>query len=234
MLIPAVISLALLSLPAADNSSNVPVPALPTGTHVAVLIRKTIKARKAHSGDPVSAELLFPVLRQGKVIIPRGARLTGHVTAAQRRSRHEDESFLRIRFDRAVWNDGTAEMNAYVVGRLPEQRRVRPAMEYNPAACNGDVATRPEQQVRGNPADMRRSTNPPSSTADAPRPPRSCSSDAPMRQTRSDAIHPATSEFEGVFIRTLTRPAGATELMSPTRNVTLPAGTLVELRQVGQ
>ena len=226
-LAPWVLALALSS--GADASP----PALPPGTHVAVLIRKTVKARKAHIGDPVVAELLFPVLRQGKVIIPRGARVTGHVAAAQRRERHEEESFLRIRFERAVWSGGSAEMNAYLIGRLPVQRRVRSAMEYNPAACNGAVATSPEQQVRGNPADMRRPTATPTATSDFSHPPRSCPSDAPVRQARSDAIDPDTSEFEGVFIRMLSQPPGATELMSATKNVTLPAGTLVELRQVG-
>ena len=216
-----------------SGGADAPAPSLPAGTHLAIVISKTVKVRTTRVGDVVHAKVLFPLFQQGKVVIPSGAEVTGRVMAVRHRDRHEDESFLRIRFERVEWNQGSAELNAYMIGRLPDQKRVRSQTEYNPASCNGEVASAPDQQVRSNNGDTRRPTAPVNATSELYRPPRSCSPDGPTRETRAEPVDPVRSDFEDVFVRALTKPAGATELMSPSKNVKLPKGTLVELQQVG-
>ena len=63
-----------------------PVPAraviVPAGTPVAVLLESALSTRTAQPGDRFRARVAAPVRVQGRVVIPRGAEIEGHVAAS--------------------------------------------------------------------------------------------------------------------------------------------------------
>jgi hypothetical protein len=79
---------------------------LPVGATICATLTKPIDSKKAKPGDAIAARVTLPVLSHGKVLIPNDAKIIGHVTLAQPRSRDGTESQLAIVFDHAVLKDG--------------------------------------------------------------------------------------------------------------------------------
>ncbi len=65
-----------------------------------------LDARKAESGDPVIARCQQDLKSNGEVLIPKNAKLVGHVVAAQAKGHGKAESTLEITFDKAIMRDG--------------------------------------------------------------------------------------------------------------------------------
>lgn len=80
---------------------------LQAGSIIYAELSKSVDAKKAKPGDEVQAKASQAVLSQGKVVIPRGARIIGHVTEAKAREKGQEQSSLGIAFDHAVLKDGT-------------------------------------------------------------------------------------------------------------------------------
>ena len=80
---------------------------LQAGSIIYAELSKSVDAKKAKPGDEVQAKASQAVLSQGKVVIPRGAKIIGHVTEAKAREKGQEQSSLGIAFDRAVLKDGT-------------------------------------------------------------------------------------------------------------------------------
>jgi hypothetical protein len=70
-------------------------------------LSKSIDSKKAKVGDPVAAKVTQAVLSRGKVVIPKGAKIIGHVTVVEARGKDKHQSQLGIAFDRAELKDGT-------------------------------------------------------------------------------------------------------------------------------
>jgi len=69
-------------------------------------LTKAVDARKAKPGDQVTARLRKDVRQDGRVVLHRGTKLTGHVTEAQAKASGQVNSRLGIIFDRAELKDG--------------------------------------------------------------------------------------------------------------------------------
>jgi type IV secretion system protein VirB10 len=67
--------------PAAKPVAKIEVP---SGTHIPLVIHNSISTRSARPGDPVYFETLFPVMIDGKVVIPAGSYVSGEVTESKR------------------------------------------------------------------------------------------------------------------------------------------------------
>ena len=108
----AVLSVAL-SIPAlAQQPSG---PAQPGAAVVPVVLAKSIDSKKAKVGDAIAARIEADVLSGDKVILPRGAKIIGKVTAATSRSRGDGTSSLAFAFDRLQTKGGrTLAMTAVV------------------------------------------------------------------------------------------------------------------------
>ena len=70
------------------------------------VLSDTIDARKCKPGDIVKAKTSEDVLAGGIVVIPRGAKLVGHVTEAQPAAKAGEQARLGFVFDRADLKDG--------------------------------------------------------------------------------------------------------------------------------
>ena len=90
------------SVQAGQNSAS-----LSSGTTVNAALTQSVDAKKNKSGDQVTAKTTQAVKSEGKVIIPKGSKLIGHVTQCKARSKEEKQSAMGIVFDRAILKSGT-------------------------------------------------------------------------------------------------------------------------------
>lgn len=95
----------------AGVSANTPGAAgaeIASGTTINAELTKSLDAKKVREGQEVQARVTQDVRSGGRVIVPRGAKLIGHVTQASARGKGEanGESQLGIAFDHAVLKNG--------------------------------------------------------------------------------------------------------------------------------
>ena len=69
-------------------------------------LSQPVDARKNKPGDQVTARTTEATKSEGKVVIPKGSKLIGHVTECKQRSKEEKESALGIVFDKAILKNG--------------------------------------------------------------------------------------------------------------------------------
>lgn len=79
---------------------------LSSGTTLQAELSKSVDAKKAKSGDEVTAKLTQDVKTDGKVVLHRGSKLVGHVTEAQEKNKQNAESKLGMVFDKAILKGG--------------------------------------------------------------------------------------------------------------------------------
>ncbi len=75
---------------------------LSVGTTMNAVLNSSIDSRKLKVGDAVSARTMDAVKLDGKIVIPKGAKLIGHVTQASARGKGDATSVVGIKFDKAV------------------------------------------------------------------------------------------------------------------------------------
>src|SRR5439155_15817471 len=69
-------------------------------------LAKSIDAKKSKPGDPVVAKTSQDLLSNGQVVIPRGTKITGHVTAAKPHEKSDPASSVGIAFDQIAIKNG--------------------------------------------------------------------------------------------------------------------------------
>src|ERR1041385_7138988 len=105
--------------------SEVPVR-LENGSILYAELSKTVDAKKAKVGDPVSAILTADVLAHGKIVVRHDSKLVGHVTEAQVHSKESPESRLGIVFDRVMTKEGEIPFQSSLLAIRPAEH---PALE---------------------------------------------------------------------------------------------------------
>lgn len=106
-------------------------------------LSKTVDAKKAKTGDPVTAVLLADVLSHGKIVARRDSKLAGHVTEAQPHTKDNPESRLGIVFDKVILKGGQEiPFSAVLIALRPAPRLQVESMSapappgVNPAASS--------------------------------------------------------------------------------------------------
>ena len=95
------------SAPAAGQAAPQAGPALAPGTVLGAELSKGIDAKKAKVGQEVVAKAVADVRdTNGNLVIPRGAKLVGHITQAQAASKEQPQSSLGIIFDKVEAKGG--------------------------------------------------------------------------------------------------------------------------------
>jgi hypothetical protein len=82
---------------------------VPGGTHLPLVLHNGISTRTAKPGDPVYFETIFPVMINGKVVIPAGSYVSGEVTESKRPGRVKGRGELAIKLTTMILP------NAYMV-----------------------------------------------------------------------------------------------------------------------
>jgi hypothetical protein len=73
---------------------------LQSNTQLAAQLENSLDARHAKVGDRVALKTTQAVKQNGEVVVPKGARLLGHVTEVQERTKANGESRIGVVFDR--------------------------------------------------------------------------------------------------------------------------------------
>lgn len=73
-----------------------------SGTQLAAQLESTLDVRKAKVGDRVVLKTTEAIKANGQTVVGKGARLIGHVTEVQQRTRANGESQIGLVFDRLV------------------------------------------------------------------------------------------------------------------------------------
>src|SRR5690348_4983739 len=79
---------------------------LSDGTNMNAVLKGSLDAKKSKVGDRVEAETTQDVKQDGKVVLRKGTRLTGHVTEVQAREKSQATSHVGILFEQAEMRDG--------------------------------------------------------------------------------------------------------------------------------
>jgi len=117
----------------ADHSKSAMIE-VPGGTRIPLVIHNAISTRSARPGDPVYFETLFPVMVDGKVVIPAGTYVSGEVTEAKRAGRVKGRAELGIKLTTMIMpNAYMVNLNAVPTG----------------AGTGGGETVNEEGQVRG-------------------------------------------------------------------------------------
>jgi hypothetical protein len=75
------------------------------GTVIVAELTRPLEARKLKVADLVESGVTQDLLYQGKIIVPRGARVIGHVTEVMPSSKEQPQSRLGIVFEKIVLKD---------------------------------------------------------------------------------------------------------------------------------
>jgi hypothetical protein len=109
-------------------------------------LSKTVDAKKAKAGDPVSAVLLADVLSHGKIVARRDSKLVGHVTEAQAHSKDTPESRLGIVFDKVILKGGQEIPFVSVLMALSPAPRLQVESMSAPAPPGANPASSPQEE----------------------------------------------------------------------------------------
>lgn len=131
--------------PQSATSSVAAGEGLSVGRVIYAELTQTIDARKAKIGEPIAAKVTLAVLSRGEVLIADGAKISGHVTEAKRRSKKNPESVLGIVFDRAELKEGgelplvvtvqAVGIGGFSTGRAPDATRIDTNGQYSGATA---------------------------------------------------------------------------------------------------
>lgn len=108
----AIIAVSLLTVSGiAQTGGNAGAPAVANGdpgsaVTISATLSKSIDAKKAKTGDEVSAKTTQELRASSGVTIPKGSKLIGHVTDAKARAKGDSESSLSIAFDNVMLKNG--------------------------------------------------------------------------------------------------------------------------------
>ena len=88
-----------------------------TGTRVPLNLINSISTKQAAEGDRVYLESVFPILVDGKIVIPPGSYVAGTVTQVKRPGRVKGRAELYVRFDSLTLPNGvTRDFRARIGG----------------------------------------------------------------------------------------------------------------------
>ena len=95
---------------------------LAAGTAVNAELDKSLDSKKAKLGDAVTARTTEAIKEDGKVVLPKGTKLKGHVTRVSARGNGDSDSTLAMQFDRAEIKGGqeiSVQLNVQAMAAAP-------------------------------------------------------------------------------------------------------------------
>ena len=133
----AILALWLLSTFLLAQSAGAQLLEVPAGTVLAAELSKSLDAHKIKVGDPVMAKTTQDMLGEGKVLIPQGSKITGHITDVQGRPKGQKgdaNSTIGIAFDQLEIKGRTMPFHGTI------QAIAKPVI-INPASVNPGSAS---------------------------------------------------------------------------------------------
>jgi hypothetical protein len=79
---------------------------IPSGTKVPVALKHAVSSKGTHEGDAVYAETTFPVVSNGRVLIPAGTFVQGRISQIQRAGRIKGRAEVLMHFTTLIYPSG--------------------------------------------------------------------------------------------------------------------------------
>lgn len=79
---------------------------VPTGTRIPLVMINSVSTKHAAEGDRIYLETSYPILAEGRVVIPPGSYVAGTITSSKRAGRIKGRSELYVRFDSLTLPNG--------------------------------------------------------------------------------------------------------------------------------
>src|SRR5437879_5809534 len=94
--------------PSAGNQAEAApqIVTVPSGTKVLLMLKNSVSSRNAKPGDGVFLESTFPVVENGRVVIPAGTFVQGVVDSVKRSGRVKGRAELLLHFTTLVYPNG--------------------------------------------------------------------------------------------------------------------------------
>jgi hypothetical protein len=191
---------------------------LENGSILYAELSKTVDAKKAKVGDPVTAVLVADVLSHGKIVVRHDSKLAGHVTEVQPRTKEAPESRLGIAFDKIISKSGEMSFQSLLLAIRPAERPAASDIPRAPSPMSNS-AQDPMQNHYPTPQGNNRPQRVNPSLGDGMK-----SHDREIEQT-------GPTDIDGL---SLSSPAngGAQTIVSTQRTVKLESGVRIELRVI--
>ena len=90
----------------AESGATAPGLVVPAGTRVPLVMINSISSKHSEPGDPVYLESVYPVVADGRIMIPAGTNVSGTVIHSKRPGRVKGRGQLGIRLDQMILPNG--------------------------------------------------------------------------------------------------------------------------------
>lgn len=117
-----------------DKAKAGPQVALTAGTHLPLVLENAISTRSAKAGDPVYFQTVYPVILNGKILVPAGSWVNGTITEAKRAGRVKGRAEIMMHLTTLILP------NAYVVSLVASPSN---------AGTGGNETTDSEGKIKG-------------------------------------------------------------------------------------
>jgi hypothetical protein len=221
-----------------ENLPNASIAAQLAGAELVAELSHPVEVKKAKLGDLVKATLTQDVLAHGRITIRRGSKLVGHVTEVRVRTKDNEESRLRIIFDKVLLKGGneidfTAAIRALAAPvRLSTMEQAEPMSASVAGVSNGSPGPQPVSSAGIGRNAAGTSTIPNAGSQS----PQGAEIEPPSRAPSASANSVMGSGSRGVFglpglqLGSETGSEHATVITSTRQNVKLDSGTQIVIQ----
>lgn len=91
---------------------------VPRGTRVPLALINSVSTKHAAEGDKIYLESVYPVVVDGRILIPPGTYVSGSITSSKRPGRVKGKGELYLRFEQMIMPNGTIRDFTGRIGQL--------------------------------------------------------------------------------------------------------------------
>ncbi len=113
---------------------------LPANTRIPLILINSISSKHAREGDKVYLESVYPVVVQGRILVPVGTYVSGSVTSLKRTGRVKGRGELYLRFEQMILPNGVIRSLVGRVGALDGRSPEDFDREEGKITASGDKA----------------------------------------------------------------------------------------------
>lgn len=136
-----------------DLSTDSDFTTVPRGTRVPLMMLNSVSTKHAAPGDLVYLESVYPVVVEGRIVIPPGTYISGSVTQAKRPGKVKGKGELYLRFEQMILPNGVIRDLVGRVGSLdgrsPENFDREEGKIESQGGAGGDARTVGESTAAG-------------------------------------------------------------------------------------
>jgi type IV secretion system protein VirB10 len=96
---------------------------IPAGTQVPIVLKQALTTKSARPGDPVYAATSFPVVDNGRIIIPAGTYVQGRISSVKRGGTVKGRAEILIHFTTLIYPSGYTVMLPGSIEGVPGSER---------------------------------------------------------------------------------------------------------------